>query len=73
MVVPRTGVIVMEMMVPMPLSVMVGAVLGAAVEPFLMGPLVPPRGPIMESLVPRVIAGMSIVILMGEAGCRGNA
>ena len=70
---PRTGVIVMEVMVPMPQSVMIGAVLGAAVEAFLMGPLVPPRGPIMEPLVPRVIAGMPVVIVMRKAGRRWNA
>ncbi|MGE0853767.1 MAG: hypothetical protein AB7O44_29835 [Hyphomicrobiaceae bacterium] len=63
----------MEMMVPMPLSVMVGAVLGPTVEAFLMGPLVPPRGPIMEPFVPRVIAGMAVIILMCKAGHRWNA
>ena len=73
MVVPSTGVIIMEIMVPMPLSVMVGAVLGSAVEAFVVRALVPSLDPIVESFVSRVIAGMSIVILMSEAGCRGNA
>ena len=59
---PRTGVIVMEVMVPVPQSVMIGAVLGAAVEAFLMGPL-----------VPRVIAGMPVIIIMRKAGHRWNA
>ena len=73
MVVPSTGVIVMEIMVPMPLSVMVGAVLGPAVEAFVVRALVPSLDPIVEPAVSRVIAGMSIVIFMSEAGCRGNA
>ena len=70
---PRTGVIVMEMMVPMPLSVMVGAVLGPIVEAFLMGPFMPTVDPIMEPFVPRVIAGMSVIVIMSQAGRRWNA
>ena len=73
MVVPSTGVIIMEIMVPMSLSVMVSAVLGPAVEAFVVRALVPSLDPIVESSVSRVIAGMSIVILMSEARCRGNA
>ena len=61
------------MMVPMPLGVMIGPVLGAAVEAFLMRPLVPPGGPIMKPLVPRVIAGMAVIILMCKARHRWNA
>jgi hypothetical protein len=71
-IVPSTGVIVVELMVPMPQSVMVGAVLGATVEPFLVCALMPSRGPIMESLVPRMIAGVPVIIVMSEAGCRRN-
>jgi predicted lysophospholipase L1 biosynthesis ABC-type transport system permease subunit len=72
-VVPSTGVIIMEIMVPMPLSVMVGAVLGAAVEAFLVRALMPSLDPIMEPFVPRVVAGMPVIILMSEAGCRRTA
>ena len=73
MVVPSTGVIVMEIMVPMPLSVMVGAVLGPTVKTFVVRALVPSLNPIVESFVSRVIAGMSVVVVMSEAGRRWNA
>jgi len=69
----RSGMIIMEVMVPMPARVMIGLVLGPTVKAFLMRPLMPSVGSIMESLVPRMIAGMPVVVVVGEARCGGKA
>ena len=69
---PGTGVVVMEMMMPVPLGAMIGTVLGAAVEAFLVRPLVPSVGPIMEPLVARVVTGMPVIVVMCKAGHRRN-
>lgn len=72
-VMASSGMIVVKPMVPMPLGVMVGAVLGPTVKAFLMRPFMPSFGSVMESLVPSMVAGMPVVVVMGETWCGWKA
>jgi len=45
---------------------MIAAMLGTAVEAFLVRPFMGPAGPMMKLTVPRVIASMPLIVVMGE-------
>lgn len=68
MIVARTWMIFVVLPMRVSAVVMVGAVFGPTVKPFLVRTLVRPVEPVMKLSVPSVVARMPIIVVMGVAG-----
>jgi hypothetical protein len=71
MIVPSSRVVVVEIAMHVAKRAVVSAVLGAAVETFLVGAFVGSAGIIMELPMPSVVACVTIIIAVSKGG-RGH-